>query len=96
MRVYKVDTNVDGAEPSPVTPENENHRYTNSAVHTASPHLLVSIPEDDTKVAVTSDVVNTLVTINTETVSVQPLVSSADFYAAPAFNSDGTCLAWIQ
>ncbi|KAL5512362.1 hypothetical protein ACEPAG_3354 [Sanghuangporus baumii] len=96
MRVYKVDTNVDGAEPSPVTPENENYRYANFAIHPASPQLLVSILEDHTNATAPSDVVNTLVTINTETVSIQPLVSSADFYAAPTFNSDGTRLAWIQ
>ncbi|KAL5500862.1 hypothetical protein ACEPAH_9249 [Sanghuangporus vaninii] len=74
--------------------ENENYRYANFAVHLAAPQLLVSILEDHTNATAPSDVVNTFVTINTETVSIQP--SGADFYAAPAFNSDGTRLAWIQ
>jgi dipeptidyl aminopeptidase/acylaminoacyl peptidase len=34
--------------------------------------------------------------INTKTRSVTPLVSGADFYAAPRFSPDGTHLAWQQ
>ncbi|KAL5522268.1 hypothetical protein ACEPAF_2125 [Sanghuangporus sanghuang] len=93
--VYKVDRNVEGAELTPVTPNNKNHRFANFAVHPTSPHLLVSILEDHTNPA-PSDVVTTLVTINTQTVSIHPLVSGADFYSSSVFNPDGTRLAWVQ
>ncbi|EJD00642.1 alpha/beta-hydrolase [Fomitiporia mediterranea MF3/22] len=75
--------------------ENKNHRFANFAVHPTAPHLLVSILEDHTNCKL-SDVKTSLVTIDTLSSTVHPLVSGADFYAAPAFNPDGTHLAWVQ
>ncbi|KAH8113185.1 alpha/beta-hydrolase [Phellopilus nigrolimitatus] len=91
-RVYSVEK---GGPPVPITPENTNHRFADFAVHPKAPYLLVAILEDHTHPA-PSDVANSLVSIDTRSKSVHPLVSGADFYAAPAFSADGARLAWIQ
>lgn len=91
-RVYKV---TDGQQPTPVTPDNTNHRFAKIDVHPVHNHLLVAIMEDHTKPA-PPDVVTTLCVINTQTRTVTTLVSGADFYAFPYFSPDGTRLAWQQ
>ncbi|KAG6919675.1 hypothetical protein DXG01_002618 [Tephrocybe rancida] len=83
-QVYRL---KEGLKPEAVTPDFDVH-----PVHT---HLLVSILEDHT-IDEPSAIVNTLCIINTNTKTVHPLVSGADFYAAPKFSPDGTRLAWQQ
>jgi dipeptidyl aminopeptidase/acylaminoacyl peptidase len=55
----------------------------------------VSILEDHT-IDKPSDVVTTLVVINTDTKSLHPLISGADFYALPRFSPDGNHITWQQ
>ena len=55
----------------------------------------MSILEDHT-IDNPSDIVTTLVVINTLTKSLQHLVSGADFYALPKFSPDGNHIAWQQ
>ncbi|KAF8803248.1 alpha/beta-hydrolase [Phlegmacium glaucopus] len=84
-----------GAPPERVTPEGKPYRYACLEPHPKKPHLLVSILEDHT-IDNPSDVVTTLVVINTVTKSVHPLVSGADFYALPRFSPDGSHITWQQ
>lgn len=58
-------------------------------------HLLVSILEDHT-IDTPADVVNTLCIIDTNSKTINPLISGADFYAAPKFSPGGTRIAWQQ
>ncbi|KAJ7641457.1 Alpha/Beta hydrolase protein [Roridomyces roridus] len=94
-RVYSVDVK-EGSEPRPVTPESKVLRYANFDVHPTHPHLLVSVLEDHSDSSSPTSVVNTLCIINTKAQSVVPLVSGADFYAAPIFSPDGSRIAWQQ
>ena len=71
------------------------YRYACLEPHPKWPHLLVSILEDHT-IDKPSDVVTTLVVINTHTKIVHPLVSGADFYALPRFSPDGSHITWQQ
>ena len=71
------------------------YRYACLETHPKWPHLLVSILEDHT-IDNPSDIVNTLVVIDTHTKSIHPLVSGADFYALPTFSPDGSHIAWQQ
>ncbi|KAL1748330.1 hypothetical protein HDZ31DRAFT_30044 [Schizophyllum fasciatum] len=92
-RVYRF--RAGEGEPTAVTPENPVYRYADFDVHPKYPHLLVSILEDHTRDA-PSTVVNTLCIIDTESKTVSPLVSGADFYAQPRFAPDGAHLVWQQ
>ncbi|KAF8797775.1 alpha/beta-hydrolase [Phlegmacium glaucopus] len=90
--VYQVN---DGGQPERVTPVGKPYRYACLEPHPKKPHLLVSILEDHTH-SDPSDVVTTLVVINTVTKSLHPLVSGADFYALPRFSPDGNHITWQQ
>lgn len=81
--------------PVSVTQENKNYRYADLEVHPTSKQLIVSILEDHT-LPTPADVVNTLVTINTDRSTVHPLIAGASFYASPRFSPDGKYLAWLQ
>ncbi|KAG5634963.1 hypothetical protein H0H81_000199 [Sphagnurus paluster] len=91
-RVYRLKI---GGEPEAVTPESSVYRFASFGVHPIQDHLLVAILEDHT-VDEPSAVVNTLCIINTNTKTVHPLVSGADFYALPKFSPAGTHIAWQQ
>ncbi|KAF5375944.1 hypothetical protein D9615_008213 [Tricholomella constricta] len=92
-RVYRV---KEGREPEAVTPDSDKaHRFANFDVHPKHTHLLVSVLEDHT-IDQPAAIVNSLCIINTNTKTVHPLVSGADFYASPKFSPDGTRLAWQQ
>ncbi|KAH8105304.1 alpha/beta-hydrolase [Cristinia sonorae] len=91
-RVYVL---KEGGQPEAVTPESEVHRFADFAVHPVHTHLVATILEDHTN-PVPEHVKTTLALINTKTKTVHPLLSGADFYAAPAFSPDGTRLAWQQ
>ncbi|GLB42902.1 putative alpha beta-hydrolase [Lyophyllum shimeji] len=91
-RIYRLKI---GGEPEAVTPESKVHRFANFDVHPVHTDLLVSVLEDHTTDE-PSAIVNTLCIINTNTKTVHPLVSGADFYACPKFSPDGTRLAWQQ
>ena len=56
---------------------------------------MVSILEDHT-IDKPSDIVTTLIVINTHTKRLHPLVSGADFYALPKFSPDGSHITWQQ
>ena len=71
------------------------HRFADFAIHPTQPHLIISILEDHTNPN-PADVVTTFCLINAKTKTVHPLLSGADFYAAPAFSPDGTHLVWQQ
>ena len=71
------------------------YRYACFEPHPKKPHLLVSILEDHT-IDNPSDVVTTLVVVNTDTKSLHPLISGADFYALPRFSPDGNRITWSQ
>ena len=71
------------------------YRYACLEPHPKWPHLLVSILEDYT-IDKPSDIITTLVVINTHTKSVHPLISGADFYALPRFSPDGSHITWQQ
>ena len=75
--------------------EGKPYRYACLEPHPKWPHLLVSILEDHT-IDNPSDIVTTLVVINTHTKSLHPLVSGADFYALPRFSPDGSHITWQQ
>jgi len=91
-RVYTI---KEGEQPEAVTPENEVHRFADFTIHPTHNHIVVAILEDHTK-PVPADVKTTLCFINTKTKTVHPLISGADFYAAPAFSPDGNHLVWQQ
>ena len=55
----------------------------------------MSILEDHT-IDKPSDVVTTLVLVNTNTKTLHPLVSGADFYALPKFSPNGNRISWQQ
>jgi dipeptidyl aminopeptidase/acylaminoacyl peptidase len=74
---------------------NPAHRFADFSIHPTHPHFIVSILEDHTDDRPLS-VVNSLVLINTDSKSVFPLVSGADFYSTPSFSPDGTHLTWQQ
>lgn len=90
--VYRV---KDGGQPECVSPEGKPYRYACLEPHPDKKHLLVSILEDHT-IDNPSDVVTTLVIINTVTKSLHPLVSGADFYAMPKFSPGGNRITWQQ
>jgi hypothetical protein len=75
--------------------EGKPYRYACLEPHPDKKHLLVSILEDHT-IDNPSDVVTTLVIINTVTKSLHPLVSGADFYAMPKFSPGGNRITWQQ
>ncbi|THH26456.1 hypothetical protein EUX98_g7730 [Antrodiella citrinella] len=91
-RVYAV---KEGGQPEAITPESEVHRFADFAIHPTQNHLVVAILEDHTKPN-PADVLTSLCFINTKTKTVHPLVSGADFYAAPSFSPDGKHLVWQQ
>ncbi|KAJ3503641.1 hypothetical protein NLJ89_g8341 [Agrocybe chaxingu] len=95
-RVYQVGVN-DGADPEPVTPAEEEklYRYACLEPYPGAPHLLVSVLEDHTT-DLPSEIVTTLVIIDTTKKTIHPLVSGADFYAAPKFSPNGKRIAWVQ
>jgi len=78
-----------------ISKENKALRYASIEQHPTHPELLVCVLEDHTN-DVPSEVVNSLVVINTAKKTLHPLVSGADFYAHPRFSPDGRKLAWIQ
>lgn len=75
--------------------DNAALRYANIAVYPVKNSILVAIQEDHTKPA-PSEVINTLVVINTDTQSVSTLVHGADFYSTPTFSPSGSHIAWLQ
>ena len=75
--------------------EGKPYRYACLEPYPKRPHLLVSILEDHT-IDNPSDIVTTLVVINTINKSLHPLVSGADFYALPRFSPDGNHITWQQ
>ena len=77
------------------SPAGKPYRYACLEPHPKWPHLLVSILEDHT-IDIPSDVVTTLVVINTHTKTLHPLVSGADFYVLPRFSPDGSHITWQQ
>ncbi|KAF9035134.1 alpha/beta-hydrolase [Panaeolus papilionaceus] len=92
-RVYRA--GVKGETPEPITPADKPYRYSTLTPHPTSPHLLVSILEDHTN-PLPAEVQTTLVTINTTTKTVHPLVKGADFYGTPRFSPDGKKLSWTE
>ncbi|KAH7914907.1 Alpha/Beta hydrolase protein [Hygrophoropsis aurantiaca] len=93
-RVYKIE--APNALPVPVTPDvHKVYRYGNFATCPFHPTLLVCVLEDHTK-DTPQTVINTLCAIDTTSQTVHPLVSGADFYAAPSFSPDGTKLIWQE
>ncbi|KAH9475568.1 Dipeptidyl peptidase family member 6 [Psilocybe cubensis] len=93
-RVYRVGVE-DDSQPVPITPDNKPYRYASLDQHPTHPELLISILEDHT-IDIPSEIVTTLVVINSATKTVEPLVSGADFYALAKFSPAGDKLAWIQ
>ncbi|CAL1702735.1 unnamed protein product [Somion occarium] len=91
-RVYKL---KEGDKPEPITPESSVYRFADFAVYPRQTRLLIAILEDHTKPD-PADVVNTLCVIDTESRTISPLVSGADFYAAPTFSPNGSHFAWQQ
>ncbi|KAG6373549.1 Alpha/Beta hydrolase protein [Boletus reticuloceps] len=85
--------NVRAELPTPVTPMDDRKRYASPTPHPTQQHVLVAILEDHTH-DTPSMVINSLVCIDTLTSAVYPLITGADFYAAPTFSPDGTKLAW--
>ena len=75
--------------------EGKPYRYACLEPHPKWPHLLVSVLEDHT-IDKPSDIVTTLIVINTNTKSIHPLISGADFYALPRFSPDGSRITWQQ
>ncbi|KDR71917.1 hypothetical protein GALMADRAFT_143675 [Galerina marginata CBS 339.88] len=93
-RIYRVRAGEDQEEPEPITP-GKPYRYASLEPHPVHPNLLLSILEDHTK-DVPSEIINTLVVINSAKKTIQPLLSGADFYAIPKFSPNGQKLSWIQ
>ncbi|KAF9005454.1 Alpha/Beta hydrolase protein [Cyathus striatus] len=93
-KVYRI-IESEGDKAEPVTPEEKPYRYAAFKVHPVHTHLLVSILEDHT-IDEPSKIVTTLCIINTNTKTAHTLVSGADFYASPGFDSTGTHLTWMQ
>lgn len=76
-------------------PERKVLRYACFAVHPTKPRFVVAVQEDHTRPD-PPDIVTTLCVIDTESKTVNPLVSGTDFYAKPCFSPDGAHLAWQQ
>ncbi|KAF8152590.1 alpha/beta-hydrolase [Crassisporium funariophilum] len=91
-RIYRV---KEGGEPEAVSPEEKPYRYACFEPHPNHPHLLLSVLEDHTT-DIPSEIVTTLVVVNTDTKTIHPLLSGADFYALPKFSPNGNRLAWQQ
>ena len=75
--------------------EEKPYRYACLEPYPKRPHLLVSILEDHT-IDNPSDIVTSLVVINTITKTLQPLVSGTNFYALPRFSPDSNHITWQQ
>ncbi|KAF8901365.1 alpha/beta-hydrolase [Gymnopilus junonius] len=93
-RVYRVQAG-EGSDPEPVTPENVPYRYAAFEPHPDRPELLISILEDHTY-DIPSEVITTLIIIDSAKKTIHPLLSGADFYAMPKFSANGRKFAWIQ
>ncbi|KAF8970860.1 Alpha/Beta hydrolase protein [Flammula alnicola] len=93
-RIYCVRVK-DASEPVAITPEDKPYRYACLEPYPSHPHLLVAVLEDHTD-NIPSEVVTTLVVIDTTTKKLHPLLSGSDFYAIPRFSPDGKKLAWTQ
>ncbi|KAG7098820.1 hypothetical protein E1B28_000724 [Marasmius oreades] len=84
-----------GKTPTPVTPENDKHRFADFAIHPKCPELLISILEDHADPH-PSRVKTCLALINTTSSTVTKVVEGADFYACPRFSPSGDHLLWQQ
>ncbi|KAG9023617.1 hypothetical protein FRB95_012720 [Tulasnella sp. JGI-2019a] len=93
-RLYVIKNKGDPEAVSPVNPE---HRFGDFVVHPTQSHshFLVSILEDHTD-DTPSNVVNTLVAINTKTQVVTTIAKGADFYSTPRFSPNGKFLSFIR
>lgn len=87
QRVYR----TSGESPSPITPESK-YRYADFAVDTLR-RRLIAVCEDHTN----THVENFLAVIDIDgDHPVRPIISGADFYAAPRLSPDGHTLAWLS
>ena len=86
-RLYRQEA---GAAPEPVTSESDR-RYADLEVDSRRNRLICVTEAPGEKEAV-----NTLVSVDLESGTVDVLASGSDFYAAPRLNPDGTRLAWIS
>jgi len=80
---------------------NPSYRFGDFVVHPRHPHLVVCILEDHDTPNTPTDIVTTLVVVDTRTDAlgsgrICSLISGADLYSTPRFNEDGTLLAWCQ
>ncbi|KAI0042772.1 alpha/beta-hydrolase [Auriscalpium vulgare] len=91
-RVYRTQA---GKEPKAVTPAGVPFRYADFDVHPVHKHILVAVLEDHTN-DTPSTVLTRLSIINTLTQSLTTVVEGADFYAAPKFSPDGSCIAYQE
>jgi dipeptidyl aminopeptidase/acylaminoacyl peptidase len=83
-----------GEQPQPVTPESAAAlRYADGIIDRAR-NRLICVHEDHT--AGGHEPVNTIVSIDRASGSIQTLVSGDDFYSAPRLSPDGRQLAWIS
>lgn len=73
--------------------ESDVYRYADFAPHPLQHHLIVAVLEDHTNPK-PSQVINSLVLIDSTTQTLLPVASGSDFYSAPCFNHDGTLLAF--
>lgn len=75
--------------------DTRDFRFAHICIHPRYPELIVSIMEDHSK-GIPNEAITSLVCIDTRMQTVTTLVTGADFYINPIFNSDGSKLAWIQ
>ncbi|KAJ7872239.1 alpha/beta-hydrolase [Mycena leptocephala] len=91
LRIYK----IEGSDVTPVTSDTPQFRFANLTLHPFHPHLMVAIREDHTNPS-SSDVIDTVVSLNLKTGISRVISEGWDFYANPVFNPSGTKLAWLR
>ncbi|KAK6977710.1 Alpha/beta-hydrolase [Favolaschia claudopus] len=91
FRIYKIEKeHLTG-----ITPNKPQFRFANLTIHPTRPNLMVAIREDYTNPD-PAHVVDTVVSVNTDTGVSTVLSRGWDFYANPVFNPRGTKLAWLR
>ncbi|RDW63430.1 hypothetical protein BP6252_10975 [Coleophoma cylindrospora] len=79
--------------------EDEDIRYADFCVHPKELHLIIAIKEDRRNATPTTqatDVINTLVLIDSQEKTERTIVQGDDFYSHPKFSPSGNKVSWIQ
>jgi Tol biopolymer transport system component len=71
------------------------YRYADFSVHPDQANLILAVREDHTS-DLPSEVVNTIVLLDSRTQDEQVVVQANDFYSFPRFSPDGKKVLWLE